>query len=136
MYQIYPRSFQDSNGDGIGDLRGVMARLDHLAWLGVDALWLTPVTAWPNNELWKFTLMRTPAASVCLGTQCRQSRWQRPPITTRSPLAGDMMVLGPPARAFSRNLRCAPSVSTGTMHSVRLHDGQSLCHAVLSRSSR
>jgi alpha-glucosidase len=42
VYQIYPRSFQDSNGDGVGDLAGVRERLDHLAWLGVDALWLSP----------------------------------------------------------------------------------------------
>ena len=43
VYQIYPRSFQDSNGDGIGDLRGIESRLDHLVWLGVDALWLSPI---------------------------------------------------------------------------------------------
>ncbi|HEX5956957.1 MAG TPA: alpha-amylase family glycosyl hydrolase [Solirubrobacterales bacterium] len=43
VYQIYPRSFQDSDGDGIGDLRGAIARLDHLEWLGVDALWLSPI---------------------------------------------------------------------------------------------
>src|SRR5437764_1253367 len=43
VYQIYPRSFQDSDGDGVGDLRGVTERLDHLAWLGVDALWLSPI---------------------------------------------------------------------------------------------
>ena len=42
VYQIYPRSFQDSDGDGVGDLRGVMQRLDHLVWLGVDAFWLSP----------------------------------------------------------------------------------------------
>ncbi len=42
IYQIYPRSFQDSNGDGIGDLPGVIARLDYLAWLGIDAIWLSP----------------------------------------------------------------------------------------------
>jgi alpha-glucosidase len=42
VYQIYPRSFQDSDGDGVGDLRGVTERLDHLSWLGVDALWLSP----------------------------------------------------------------------------------------------
>jgi alpha-glucosidase len=43
VYQIYPRSFQDSDGDGVGDLRGVIARLDHLSDLGVDALWLSPI---------------------------------------------------------------------------------------------
>src|SRR3954471_20029972 len=42
VYQVYPRSFADSNGDGIGDLRGVTARADHLAELGVDAVWLSP----------------------------------------------------------------------------------------------
>jgi alpha-glucosidase len=42
IYQVYPRSFQDANGDGIGDLPGVAQRLDYLAWLGVDALWLSP----------------------------------------------------------------------------------------------
>ncbi|MGK2949850.1 MAG: alpha-amylase family glycosyl hydrolase [Acidimicrobiales bacterium] len=42
IYQIYPRSFADSDGDGIGDLEGVRQRLDHLAWLGVDAIWLSP----------------------------------------------------------------------------------------------
>jgi alpha-glucosidase len=42
IYQIYPRSFDDANGDGIGDLEGVRRRLDHLQWLGVDALWLSP----------------------------------------------------------------------------------------------
>jgi alpha-glucosidase len=43
VYQIYPRSFQDSNGDGVGDLRGIAERLDHLSYLGVDALWLSPI---------------------------------------------------------------------------------------------
>jgi alpha-glucosidase len=42
IYQIYPRSFQDSNGDGIGDLRGILSRLDYLAELGVNALWISP----------------------------------------------------------------------------------------------
>jgi alpha-glucosidase len=42
IYQIYPRSFQDSDGDGIGDLRGIASRLDYLAELGVDALWISP----------------------------------------------------------------------------------------------
>lgn len=41
-YQIYPRSFADGNGDGVGDLPGALARLDHLVWLGVDAVWLSP----------------------------------------------------------------------------------------------
>jgi alpha-glucosidase len=43
VYQVYPRSFQDADGDGVGDLEGIRSRLDHLAWLGVDALWLSPI---------------------------------------------------------------------------------------------
>lgn len=43
IYQIYPRSFADSSGDGIGDLQGVIAHLDYLTWLGIDAIWLSPV---------------------------------------------------------------------------------------------
>ena len=42
VYQIYPRSFMDANGDGVGDLEGIRRRLDHLDWLGVDAIWLSP----------------------------------------------------------------------------------------------
>lgn len=50
LYQIYPRSFQDSNGDGIGDLKGILRRLDYLADLGVDALWLSPIFPSPMAD--------------------------------------------------------------------------------------
>ncbi|MGH9275008.1 MAG: alpha-amylase family glycosyl hydrolase, partial [Acidimicrobiales bacterium] len=42
VYQVYPRSFSDADGDGVGDLEGVRQHLDHLSWLGVDAVWLSP----------------------------------------------------------------------------------------------
>jgi len=50
IYQIYPRSYQDSNGDGIGDLRGIAQRLDYLRWLGVDAIWLSPIYPSPMAD--------------------------------------------------------------------------------------
>jgi len=50
IYQIYPRSFQDSNNDGVGDIRGIINRLDYLEWLGVDALWLSPVFTSPMKD--------------------------------------------------------------------------------------
>src|SRR6478672_10113926 len=50
VYQVYPRSFQDSDGSGEGDLRGIASRLDHLAWLGVDALWLSPMYPSPMAD--------------------------------------------------------------------------------------
>jgi alpha-glucosidase len=49
-YQIYPRSFADSDGDGVGDLPGVIAHLDHLEWLGVDGIWLSPTFPSPNAD--------------------------------------------------------------------------------------
>ncbi len=51
FYQVYPRSFADSNGDGIGDLRGIINRLDHLADLGVDCVWLSPIFDSPNEDM-------------------------------------------------------------------------------------
>lgn len=50
VYQVYPRSFQDTNGDGVGDLPGITARLDYLAWLGVDAVWISPVYPSPMAD--------------------------------------------------------------------------------------
>ncbi|MCS0791001.1 glycoside hydrolase family 13 protein [Cytobacillus pseudoceanisediminis] len=50
VYQIYPRSFMDSNGDGIGDLQGIISRLDYLKELGIDVVWLSPVYKSPNDD--------------------------------------------------------------------------------------
>ena len=51
FYQVYPRSFQDSNGDGVGDLKGITSRLDYLQQLGVDCVWLSPVFDSPNEDM-------------------------------------------------------------------------------------
>ena len=50
LYQIYPQSFADSNGDGIGDLNGIESKLDYLAWLGVNTVWLNPCFASPMRD--------------------------------------------------------------------------------------
>lgn len=50
IYQIYPKSFMDSNGDGIGDLRGIIEKLDYLKYLGVDYIWMTPFFVSPQND--------------------------------------------------------------------------------------
>ena len=50
IYQIYPRSFMDSNGDGIGDLQGIISRLDYLKYLGIDVIWLSPIYKSPGDD--------------------------------------------------------------------------------------
>jgi oligo-1,6-glucosidase len=50
IYQIYPRSFKDANGDGIGDLQGIISELDYLKNLGIDVLWLSPCFKSPNAD--------------------------------------------------------------------------------------
>ena len=49
-YQIYPRSFMDSNGDGIGDIQGIISKLDYLKDLGIDVIWVSPVYQSPNDD--------------------------------------------------------------------------------------
>ena len=51
IYQIYPRSFQDTDGNGVGDLKGISERLDYLEWLGVDAIWISPIYPSPMADL-------------------------------------------------------------------------------------
>jgi oligo-1,6-glucosidase len=50
VYQIYPRSFKDSDGDGIGDLKGIISKLDYIKSLGVDAVWVNPIYTSPNDD--------------------------------------------------------------------------------------
>lgn len=49
-YQIYPRSFMDSNGDGIGDIQGIISKLDYLKDLGIEVIWVSPVYQSPNDD--------------------------------------------------------------------------------------
>ena len=61
------RSFADSNGDGVGDLRGIIDRLDYLEWLGVDGIWLSPITVSPNAD-WGYDVADYCAVQPDLGT--------------------------------------------------------------------
>lgn len=50
VYQVYPRSFKDSNGDGIGDINGIIEKLDYLKNLGIDVIWISPIYKSPNDD--------------------------------------------------------------------------------------
>ena len=67
LYQIYPRSYMDTNGDGVGDLRGIIERLDHLQWLGVDGIWLDPISVSPNDD-WGYDVADYCDVDPALGT--------------------------------------------------------------------
>jgi alpha-glucosidase len=67
LYQIYPLSFADSNADGYGDLRGIVEHLDHLQWLGIDAIWLSPITVSPNAD-WGYDVADYCAVQPEMGT--------------------------------------------------------------------
>jgi len=67
LYQAYPRSFADSNGDGIGDLAGLRGRLDYLQWLGVDGIWLNPTFPSPNRD-WGYDVSDYRSVHPDLGT--------------------------------------------------------------------
>jgi len=67
IYQVYPRSFADANGDGVGDLPGLASKLDHLAWLGVDAIWSSPTFPSPNVD-WGYDVSDYTSVHPELGT--------------------------------------------------------------------
>ncbi len=67
IYQIYPRSFADSDADGVGDLQGIVDRIDYLQWLGVDAIWLSPITVSPNAD-WGYDVADYCGVQPDLGT--------------------------------------------------------------------
>ncbi len=67
LYQIYPRSFMDTNGDGVGDLRGITRRLEHLQWLGVEGIWLDPIMVSPNDD-WGYDVADYVDVDPALGT--------------------------------------------------------------------
>src|SRR5262245_64170790 len=67
LYQVYVRSWRDSNGDGYGDLPGVISGLDYLAWLGVDGIWLSPTMPSPDHD-WGYDVSDYMAVHPQLGT--------------------------------------------------------------------
>ena len=83
IYQIYPRSFQDTNGDGIGDLRGITQRLSYLVELGVGAIWLSPIFSSPRQTS-VMTFQTIPTLTRCSGPWTTSTRCSQPPMGAAS----------------------------------------------------
>ena len=73
LYQVYPRSYADSNADGVGDLPGLISKLDHLEWLGVDGVWLSPTFPSPNHD-WGYDVSDYYDVHPALGTLADMER--------------------------------------------------------------
>ena len=75
VYQIYPKSFNDSNGDGIGDIRGIIQKLDYLKELGVNVLWISPMLESPQDDngydISDYQKIYKDYGTACRGTQTR-----------------------------------------------------------------
>ena len=83
IYQIYPRSFQDTNADGIGDLKGIERQLDYLAGLGVDAIWISPIYPSPMADF------GYDVADYC-NIDPRFGTWQISTTSSCKPIGGDL----------------------------------------------
>jgi hypothetical protein len=118
-YQIYPRSFRDSNGDGIGDLVGIIEKLDYLQWLGIDAIWLSPTFCSPMADNgYDVSDYRTNRGST-LRTSLTWSNVSTP-FATSCPSS----FLSPPSRLSSRcpaggSMRFATATGSSTRKSTR-----------------
>ena len=126
LYQIYPRSYMDTNGDGIGDLRGITARLDHLQWLGVDGIWLDPIMVSPNKD-WGYDVADYCAVDPALGTLADADELVARGGDARHP--GDARSRARTTRATStrgsrtRSRRATRSTATGTCGPIPKPDG-------------
>ena len=106
VYQVYPRSFQDDNGDGVGDLKGITRRLPHVAQLGCDAVWLSPFFTSPMRDM---------------GYDVSDYRDVDPVFGTLADF-DDLIATGGTARAALRLLRKAGGVVTQAQFVVDLPD--------------
>ena len=113
IYQIYPRSFFDSNGDGIGDLPGVTAKLDHVASLGVDAIWLCPFFTSPQKDFGYDVADHTRRRSAASGRSRISTRWCARRTRAR-PAGADRPGLGPYLRPASLVPRKPRRAATNT----------------------
>jgi alpha-glucosidase len=119
IYQIYPRSFQDHNGDGVGDLVGITERLDYVADLGVDAIWLSPFFTSPMKDF-GYDVSNYRDVDPIFGTLAdfdrlrRRTRWpgdHRPAISTS---ASTVPEPAEPHQCEGRLVMCGPTLPDGT----------------------
>jgi Alpha amylase, catalytic domain len=134
LYQVYVRSFADSNGDGVGDLRGVIEKLDYLERLGVDCVWLSPVNPSPDRD-WGYDVAEYRDVQPVVGSLRRPRRADR-----RRGRRGLKIVLETGTSGATR-IRTAPRRTTGARRSAEAACGRSIrrrarCTSTASSRSR
>ncbi len=119
IYQIYPRSFLDTNGDGVGDIAGILRKLDYLQELGVDAIWISPFYASPMRDF-GYDIADHRAVDPSFGTMSDFQRLVQRAAQLSIKVLVDLVASHTSAQSLHRRMHCAMSIASAAQASAQL----------------